>query len=86
MLNTDEIDIITPLPKGPETEKRNYAVECKDLDYGLITAPNQLVKRVINPLMDMIYAKLKPDHIVDSRTVYTLSLVVTSTSEIDTVQ
>jgi hypothetical protein len=72
--------------EGPSIEKLNYAVECKDLDYGLICARNQLIKRVINPLMDMIDNTLKPDHVIDSKTVYTLSLVVTSTREIDTVQ
>lgn len=73
-------------PKGPETMRLNYAVECKDLDFGLLCARNQLIKRVINPLMDMIDAKLKYDHVVDSKTVYTVSLVVTSTRDVDTVQ
>lgn len=72
--------------QGPLTEKQNYAVECKDLDYGIITARNQLIKQVFHPLMDMIEQTLKPDHVVDSRTKYTLSLVVTSTRDIDTVQ
>lgn len=76
---------IEPLP-GPEVERLNYAVECKDLDYGIITARNQLIKRVFNPLMDMIENTLKPSHIVDSRTVYKLAIVITSTREIDTVQ
>ncbi len=72
--------------KGPSIEKLNYAVECKEIDYGLLTARNQLIKRIINPLMDMIDETLKPDHVVDSKTSYTLSLVVTSTREIDTLQ
>jgi hypothetical protein len=72
--------------KGPSIEKLNYAVECKEIDYGLLTARNQLIKRIINPLMDMIDETLKPDHVVGSKTSYTLSLVVTSTREIDTVQ
>lgn len=72
--------------KGPSIEKLNYAVECKEIDYGLLTARNQLIKRIINPLMDMIDETLKPDHVVDSKTSYTLSLVITSTREIDTLQ
>jgi hypothetical protein len=85
MLTDIETQPIT-VPLGPAVEKLNYAVECKDLDYGIVTAPNQLIKRVINPLMDMIYQTLKPDHVVDSKTKYTLSLVITSTRDIDTVQ
>jgi hypothetical protein len=72
--------------QGPEVERKNYGVECTDLDFGSITARNQLIKNVINPLMDMIDAYLKPDHIVDSKTKYKVALVVTSTREIDTVQ
>jgi len=72
--------------QGPEVDKKNYAVECVGLDYGTITARNQLVKLVINPLMDMIDAYLKPDHVVDSKTKYKVALVITSTREIDTVQ
>ena len=83
---SENIEVIKGAPKGPETERQNYAVECKDIDYGLITARNQLIKKVINPLMDMIDAKLKADHVVDSKTVYTVSLVVTSTRDVDTVQ
>jgi len=72
--------------QGPEVDKKNYAVECVDLDYGILCARNQLIKNVINPLMDMIDAYLKPDHVIDSKTKYKVALVVTSTREIDTVQ
>jgi hypothetical protein len=75
-----------PSIAGPQIEKLNYGVSCVELDYGTITARNQLIKNVINPLMDMIDAYLKPDHIVDSKTKYKVALVVTSTREIDTVQ
>jgi hypothetical protein len=85
MTELQETQPIT-VPMGPLVEKLNYAVECKDLDYGIICAPNQLVKKVFNPLLDMIYQTLKPDHVVDSKTKYTLSLVITSTRDIDTVQ
>ena len=33
-----------------DKEKLNYGVECKDIDFGLLTARNQLIKRVISPL------------------------------------
>ncbi len=72
--------------KGPSVERLNYAVECTDIDFGLLSARNQLIKKVINPLMDLIDERLKPDRVIDSHTVYKLSLVVTSTREIDTVQ
>lgn len=83
---SENIEIIKGGPKGPETERLNYAVNCKDLDFGIISARNQLIKRVINPLMDMLDFKVKGEHIVDSKTTYTLSIVITSTRDIDTVQ
>ena len=71
---------------GPQVETLNYGVECTGCDYGLITARNQLISRVINPLIDTIMETLKPDHIVDSGTTYKVAVVITSTREIDTVQ
>lgn len=86
LTDIENIKIENGGPKGPETERMNYAVECVGLDHGIVTARNQLIKRVINPVMDMIDAKLKADHVVDSKTVYKVSLVVTSERAIDTVQ
>jgi hypothetical protein len=71
---------------GPQIETLNYGVSCIDLDYGTMSARNQLIKNAIHPLLDMIDAYLKPDHVVDSKTKYKLAIVVTSTREIDTVQ
>ena len=65
-----------------DKEKLNYGVECKDIDFGLLTARNQLIKRVISPLLDMIDPQVKADHVIDSETVYTVSVIVTSTREI----
>jgi uncharacterized lipoprotein YajG len=77
-------------PKGPETEKLNYGVECKGIDFGLLNARNQLISRVVNPLIDKIMNAVKKDremrHGTDSQTKYTISVIVTSTRDIDTVQ
>jgi len=89
---TEEPQALLPdlAPIGPQTEKLNYAVECKDIDFGLLNARNQLISKVCNPLIDMIMASVKQDRALrqgtDSETKYTVSIVVTSTRQIDTVQ
>jgi len=83
---TDLIEHENPIaPIGPQHEKLNYGVEAVGIDYGLICARNQLIKNVINPLLDKIDIVLKPDHVIDSKTQYKVAIVITSTREIDTV-
>jgi uncharacterized lipoprotein YajG len=67
-----------------QIEKLNYGAECIDLDFGIMNARNQLISKVINPLLDMILAKIKADRVVGAE--YKVSIVVTSTRDIDTVQ
>jgi hypothetical protein len=77
-------------PKGPEVERLNYGCECIALDFGMLNARNQLISKVVNPLLDMILASIKQDRALrqgtDSETKYKLSVVVTSNRDIDTVQ
>jgi hypothetical protein len=86
------VDIIDArgLTDGPLTEKLNYAVQCKGVDFGTLDAPNQFNSKIINPLRDMILASLKQDRAlrggVGSKQRYTVSLVVTAERDIDTVQ
>ena len=81
---------ISLVPAGPQVEKLNYAVECKDIDFGMLNARNQLISKVVNPSLDMILAGVKQDRALrqgtDSETEYKVSIVVTSTRDIDTVQ
>lgn len=69
-----------------QIEKLNYGAECIDLDFGIMNARNQLISKVINPLLDMILAKIKADRVVGAEAEYKVSIVVTSTRDIDTVQ
>jgi uncharacterized lipoprotein YajG len=90
MTHLGEHTVTSLQPDGPKTEKLNYAVECKDIDFGLLNARNQLISKVVNPLIDMIMASLKKDRALrqstDSETKYTVSVVVTSNRELETVQ
>lgn len=76
--------------QGPQAERLNYACQCNDIDFGMLNARNQLISKVCNPLLDMILASVKEDRAIrqgtDSETKYTVSIVVTSTRPIDTVQ
>lgn len=78
------------VPKGPEVERLNYGVECTGIDFGMMNARNQLISKVVNPLIDKILASLKADRALrqgtDSETKYKVSIVVTSERDIDTVQ
>lgn len=73
-----------------KTEKLNYAVQCKDVDFSMLDAPNQFNLKIINPLRDMIMANLKKDRALrggkDSRQRYTVALIVTAERDLDTVQ
>lgn len=73
-------------PAGPAVETLNYGVSCKGVDFGMLTARNQLISKVINPLLDQILVPLKQDHVIDSETKYVVNVVVTATRDIDTVQ
>jgi uncharacterized lipoprotein YajG len=77
------------MTEGPQVEKLNYAVECKDLDFGILNARNQLISKVVNPLLDMILNSVKEDRALrqgtDSETEYKVSIVVTSERQLETV-
>jgi hypothetical protein len=75
---------------GPQVERLNYGVKCKNIDFGLLNARNQLIKNVVNPLLDKIMVPLKSDRGLqghtDQRVKYCVSVVVTATVELETVQ
>jgi hypothetical protein len=75
---------------GPQEEKLNYGVECKNVDFGMLNARNQLVSKILNPLMDKIMTPLKHDRALngdtDQKVKYCVSVIVTATREIETVQ
>jgi hypothetical protein len=75
---------------GPESQRLNYGVECKSVDFGMLNARNQLIKNVVNPLIDKIMVPLKADRFLygdtDKGIKYTVSVIVTAIRDIDTVQ
>ena len=82
--------IVEETPGGPLSEKLNYGVSCKRVDFGMLNARNQLVSKVVNPLLDMIMVELKKDRALrggtDSGQRYTVNIIVTAERDIDTVQ
>lgn len=62
------------------TEKLNYGVSCKNVDWKTLNARNQLIKQVVNPLLDMILEVVKKDRAeaapIDQR--FNVNVVVTS--------
>ena len=60
-----------------------YALQCHGADYGAITARNQFVKLIINPLMDSVMESLKLDHVIGSETRYTVKLIIESERAIE---
>jgi hypothetical protein len=74
----------------PETERLNYAVQCKGVDFGMLNARNQLVSKVINPLIDKLMLPLKKDRALRGGTGsgqrFTVSIIVTAERDVDTVQ
>ena len=75
---------------GPQLEKLNYGVECKNVDFGMLNARNQLISRIVNPLLDKIMTPLKNDRALNGDTgkqvKYCVSVIVTATRELETVQ
>lgn len=77
---------MTDRVNGTHTEVKKYAMSCEGFDFGILTARNQLVQRVINPLLDTVELELKHDHIVGSETRYTLKILIESERPLETVQ
>lgn len=77
-------------PKGPETEKLNYGVSCNGIDFGMLNARNQLISKVINPLLDKALIPLKQDRALrggtDSGQRFTVNVVIVAERDLDTVQ
>lgn len=53
--------IVVSHTEGPQVERLNYGTSCKGIDFGLLNARNQLIKTVVNPLLDMILKSVMAD-------------------------
>jgi hypothetical protein len=74
--------------EGPQVERLTYGVSCKGVQYRTLSSRNQLIRTVVNPLIDMIMRSIEKDggeiHGVTQR--FTVNIVVTQERDIDTVQ
>ena len=64
-------------------DKKSYAAQAGPIDFGTLTARNQLVRLAIGPLLDALVPQAKHDHRVDSETRYTIKLLLIAETDID---
>ena len=68
------------------SEPKRYAIEVKGFDFGLLNARNQLISKVINPALDTLLIEPVHDHIIDSETVYSLTIYLKAEIPEDSIQ
>lgn len=56
------------------TERKAYAIEVRNFDFGLLNARNQLISKVINPALDTLLTEPIWDHIQGSETNYSMTI------------
>ena len=80
-------EIVQPA-EGPQVERLNYGVSCKDIQYRTLKSRNQLIKTVVNPLLDMILACIERDggEVQGCRQRFIVNVVMTQERDLDTVQ
>lgn len=66
------------------TETKKYAIEVKGFDFGVLSARNQLISRLINPALDTLLVEPFHDHEIDSQTLYSLTIFLKAESETST--
>lgn len=64
-------------------DKKSYAAQAGPIDFGAITARNQLVRQAINPILDAIVPQAKHDHRVGAQTRYTVKILLIAETDID---
>jgi hypothetical protein len=73
---------IVDTEEGPQ-EWSNYNRGMVGLDFGLLNARNQLILKVINPILDELIREIKLEHLTDSSTVYDVALLIQSKRDIE---
>jgi uncharacterized membrane protein YebE (DUF533 family) len=68
--------------QGDGIERKRMGVEAGTVDFGHLTARNRLIKEVVAPAVDALLAAAKSDHVIDSKTTYTIQILITSEREI----
>ena len=64
-------------------KSQNWLVTATTFDYGLLTARNQFVKNVINPMLDQMMPTVKQEHVVDAKERYTLRIYLERVYDLD---
>jgi len=68
------------------TDTKRYAVETNGIDFGTLNARNQLISKVIGPALDTMELDFRHDHIVGSKTHYTVVVMIKAEREIESIQ
>ena len=55
-------------------DSKSWGAEAKHFDFGLLSSRNQLVLKVINPVVDALLNEAKHDHVTDSGDRYQLKI------------
>ena len=59
-----------------------WAIDGQTFDFGTLLARNQLIKNVINPILDDLFVDPIAYHVTDSRTRYRLKILLVSEREL----
>ena len=70
-------------PESLRVDTRSYAASVTAFDFGLLNARNQLIVRLINPLLDMLLLEPLHDHVTGSETLYDITIYLKSHRQVD---
>lgn len=63
--------------------KKSYAASAGPIDFGTLTARNQLVRMAINPILDALVPQAKYDHRVGAETRFTVKILIVAEDDLD---
>lgn len=64
-------------------DKKSYAAQAGPIDFGTLTARNQIVRMAIGPILDALVPQAKHDHRVGAETRYTVKILLIAETDID---
>ena len=59
---------------GQLFDAKTWGAEAKHFDFGILSSRNQLVSKVINPVVDALLNEARHDHVKDSGDCYQLKI------------
>jgi hypothetical protein len=66
-----------------QIDKKSYAASAGPVDFGTLTARNQLVRMAVGPILDALIPQVKHDHRVGAETRYTVKVLIVAETDID---